>query len=66
MGNVGSQATIETAQTTLRVMNIVSGSIFFTAAGGVFQIAGTTDIRHCDADSSDHDHGHWRWHIQQL
>ena len=41
MGNVGSQATIETAQTTLRVMNIVAGSIFFTAAGGVFQIAGT-------------------------
>ncbi len=28
MGNAGSQATIETAQTTLRVMNIVAGNIF--------------------------------------
>jgi len=40
MGNVGSQATIETALTTLRVMNIVGGNLLFTAAGGVSQITG--------------------------
>lgn len=40
MGNSAAEATIETAQTTLRVANIVGGNLLFTAAGAVFQVAG--------------------------
>ena len=40
MGNNASAAVIETAQTTLRVMNIVGGNLYFTAAGGVFSLSG--------------------------
>jgi len=40
LGNSAAAATIETAQTTLRVMNIVNGNLFFTTASAVFQISG--------------------------
>jgi PEP-CTERM motif len=40
MGNNAAAATIETAQTTLRVMNIVNGNLFFTAAGALYQVTG--------------------------
>jgi len=40
LGNTAAAATIETAQTTLRVENIVGGNLFFTAAGGVYQVTG--------------------------
>jgi len=40
MGNNASAATIETAQTTLRVMNIVNGDLYFSAAGSIFKVTG--------------------------
>jgi hypothetical protein len=40
MGNNAAPGAIETAQTTLRVANIVGGNLFFTAAGAVYQVAG--------------------------
>jgi len=40
MGNNAAAAIIETAQTTLRVMNLVNGNILFSTASAVFQIAG--------------------------
>jgi hypothetical protein len=40
LGNTASVATIETAQTTLRVMNLVGGNIMFSAATAVFQLTG--------------------------
>jgi hypothetical protein len=40
LGNNSAQATIETAQTTLRVANIVQGNLTFSAAASIFQMAG--------------------------
>ena len=40
MGNTAAAATIETAQTTLRVMNLVGGNIYFSAAQAIFSLSG--------------------------
>jgi DNA-binding beta-propeller fold protein YncE len=40
MGNNGPAATIETAQTTLRVANIVGGNLLFSAAATISQVTG--------------------------